>query len=332
MAYTATWTVDGVAYGGALTDAFPGDTVEAAATAEGEVWTCTVTPSDGTDPGPATQTSVTIGDDGSVSILVLSGTDAAGASHVTDAELLADFISFSGVPPTISRASVAPDSVAGYGDHDIVIVSEDITDSHASVIGDTFDAASAQAMVDFWRAGGHVYFARELGSDDVMSAVYWSITGTADDWTGVTDIAESTVLDANAGTLFEGTTRALLETGTGMSDLGNPSLAAPFVNAFNLPVHTPTVAVVVYACPSDGSGLLVIDGERGTPWYSAPSEVVDPGSGSFGPAVGDVMAGGLLWSRTADCADSDGDGIQNGVEGYTADGDGDGIPDYLDRD
>ena len=44
------------------------------------------------------------------------------------------------------------------------------------------------------------------------------------------------------------------------------------------------------------------------------------------------MAGGLSWSRTADCADSDGDGIQNGVEGYTADGDGDGIPDYLDRD
>ncbi len=72
IAYTAAWTVDGVAHTGTTaTTAFSGDTVSAGDTTEGEVWTCFVTPSDGTDTGPVAEASVTIGDDGAVSILVL---------------------------------------------------------------------------------------------------------------------------------------------------------------------------------------------------------------------------------------------------------------------
>lgn len=163
-----------------------------------------------------------------------------------------------------------------------------------------------------------------------MNDVYWGITGGSGYWSGGTAAGYSTTIAANLGTLFQGTTRAFLQTGGLSSELGNPTLLAPFVNAFNLPGSSPTVATVVYVCENDGSGLLVIDGERGTPWYSAPTSDVDPSSGTFGPAVGDVMAGGPTWSRTADCGDSDGDGTKNGVEGYTADTDGDGTLDYLD--
>jgi hypothetical protein len=331
VTYTFTWTVDGVAFGGAGTTTRTGDTIDAGDTSEGEVWTCTVTPTDGTDDGAAAAASVTVGDDGGVAILVISGTDSAGNSHVTDAEVTADFRTAGGALPTLTRATVAPDSVDGYAGYDIVIVSEDAYNSYASVIGSTFDAASVDAMFDFWQSGGNVYFAREQGNDDVMAELYWQVTGTSASWTGITTASYSATLPANAGTLFAGTTRAFLETGGRSSDLGNPTLAAPFVNAFNMPGHTPTVATVIYVCEADGSGLLVIDGERGTPWYAAPAESVDPSTGTFGPAVGDMMAGGPTWSRTADCADSDGDGLKNGVEGYAADTDGDGTLDYLDR-
>jgi len=332
ISYVARWTVDGVDHPGATRTVLPGDTISHADTAEGEVWTCSLTPSDGTDDGPAGTASVTIGDDGSVSILVLSGEDSSGNRHVADSELLADFISHTGAAPSITHDTVAPDSLAAYGDHDIVIVSEDDDGTAASVLGDTFDSTAAQAMIDFWQAGGHVYVARERGTEALRDELYWTLTGSSDHWSGMTTAASTAVINANAGTLFEGSTRAFLETTGDSSDLGNPTVLAPFVSAFTLPIHTPVVSLVVYVCAADGSGLLVIDGDRGTPWYSAPSESVDPASGTFGPAVGDVMAGGSTWSLLADCADSDGDGRSNGLEGYTADTDGDGTPDWLDRD
>jgi len=61
VAYAVTWDVDGAAYSGATTTAESGDTVLASATSAGEVWTCTVTPDDGLDAGPAGADAVTIG-------------------------------------------------------------------------------------------------------------------------------------------------------------------------------------------------------------------------------------------------------------------------------
>ncbi len=58
--YQFAWTVDGAPYAGATTTTYPGDTVPGAATATGETWTCTVTPSDGTDTGPAGIASVSV--------------------------------------------------------------------------------------------------------------------------------------------------------------------------------------------------------------------------------------------------------------------------------
>ncbi len=61
VTYTFEWDVDGTAYTGATTTYETGDTVDAADTTRDEVWTCTVTPSDGTDDGTSDSYSVTIG-------------------------------------------------------------------------------------------------------------------------------------------------------------------------------------------------------------------------------------------------------------------------------
>ncbi len=61
VSYTVAWTVDGAAFGGAATTTLTGDTIAAADTAGGDLWTCTLTPTDGTDGGPAGTASVTVG-------------------------------------------------------------------------------------------------------------------------------------------------------------------------------------------------------------------------------------------------------------------------------
>lgn len=62
LTYTITWTVDGAAYGGAVTTTeVDGDTVPAGSTTVGEVWSCTAVASDGTDEAaPVNSESVTI--------------------------------------------------------------------------------------------------------------------------------------------------------------------------------------------------------------------------------------------------------------------------------
>lgn len=61
VSYRFDWDVDGVAYTSTSTTTEPGDTIPPSVTLEGEVWTCTVTPDDGVDRGPAGSDSVTIG-------------------------------------------------------------------------------------------------------------------------------------------------------------------------------------------------------------------------------------------------------------------------------
>jgi hypothetical protein len=61
VAYTVAWTVDGAAFTDATTATLSGDTIPTRVTNEGEVWTCSVTPDDGTLVGPWGTASVTIG-------------------------------------------------------------------------------------------------------------------------------------------------------------------------------------------------------------------------------------------------------------------------------
>lgn len=61
LSYATTWTRNGVAWTGAtLTTTHPGDTIDGAATAAGDLWSCTVTASDGSVSGGAASTSVTV--------------------------------------------------------------------------------------------------------------------------------------------------------------------------------------------------------------------------------------------------------------------------------
>jgi hypothetical protein len=62
ISYGFSWTVDGVAYTGASSTTWAGDTIPSAATAAGETWVCTVTPNDGEADGPSDSDSVTIED------------------------------------------------------------------------------------------------------------------------------------------------------------------------------------------------------------------------------------------------------------------------------
>lgn len=59
ITYVMTWDVDGAPYAGD-DGTWPGDSVPAAATAAGEVWTCTATPHDGELDGPPATASATI--------------------------------------------------------------------------------------------------------------------------------------------------------------------------------------------------------------------------------------------------------------------------------
>ena len=60
ITYTITWTVDGVAFTGASTTTYTGDTVLAADTSPGEVWECTVVADDGEVSAAAVVASATI--------------------------------------------------------------------------------------------------------------------------------------------------------------------------------------------------------------------------------------------------------------------------------
>ena len=60
VTYAMTWTRGGVAYAGATSGIWPGDTIAGAATAEGDLWACTATPNDGTDGGSTGTDSVTV--------------------------------------------------------------------------------------------------------------------------------------------------------------------------------------------------------------------------------------------------------------------------------
>ena len=61
ISYSATWTLDGVTWSGSTsTAAFSRDTIPASVTAGGDVWVCTVTPTDGTTAGSTASASVTV--------------------------------------------------------------------------------------------------------------------------------------------------------------------------------------------------------------------------------------------------------------------------------
>lgn len=63
LTYRMSWTVDGVPWTGATSTAvWPGDTIDAADTAGGDTWTCSVTPADDEEDGAVGTATVLVGD------------------------------------------------------------------------------------------------------------------------------------------------------------------------------------------------------------------------------------------------------------------------------
>jgi len=72
VTYSAAWTVNGAAFSGSGTTVFTGDTVFASDTTAGDVWVCTVTPSDGDDDGATDSATVTV--ESALDDLIVDGT------------------------------------------------------------------------------------------------------------------------------------------------------------------------------------------------------------------------------------------------------------------
>ena len=60
ISYTMAWTVDGTTFSGTSTREWPGDTIDEGEIIAAEEWSCTATPSDGTDTGAEASASATV--------------------------------------------------------------------------------------------------------------------------------------------------------------------------------------------------------------------------------------------------------------------------------
>ncbi len=116
VSHSFVWTVDGVAYGGAVETSWPGDTVPAEDVVAGEEWTCTVVPDDGEDRGESAEASVT----------VLGGCSAWDVVHLSGWSKSFD-MSYQGEAGTGSLSSVgaatSDDGIEGYLKRDVLSVS-----------------------------------------------------------------------------------------------------------------------------------------------------------------------------------------------------------------
>jgi hypothetical protein len=124
VSYTITWTVDGAPYTDAITTIRTGDTISADEINDDEEWTCTVTPHDGEDAGPAgTATVIPEGfchnyGDGSDGDFFADGptTLASGVYNFTTFEITADaVVTVTGSVPLVIYAT---ESIVIAGDVD----------------------------------------------------------------------------------------------------------------------------------------------------------------------------------------------------------------------
>jgi hypothetical protein len=84
VSYQFSWTVNGLAWGGAEQTTWPGDTVPVDAPLYGQTWTCTVLPDDGDLTGPPAQATVVIGpsaQDGTSRVRAAPSCGAVEANH-----------------------------------------------------------------------------------------------------------------------------------------------------------------------------------------------------------------------------------------------------------
>ncbi len=99
--YLFDWTVDGAPYSGPSTTDRTGDTIPGEITLPGDVWVCTVTPTDGTDEGEAASASVTVGSFAWIDL-------AAGAYHTCGLRFSGEVECWGGATEDVGQVSDVP--------------------------------------------------------------------------------------------------------------------------------------------------------------------------------------------------------------------------------
>jgi hypothetical protein len=146
ITYDFSWDVDGEGY--TDTDTHDGDTVPADALGSDETWTCTVTPNDGDEDGPAGSDSYTTEEDAACGSLQFDGSDRVDVSSIPDIE---DKVTFemwfkpdtlSGVPAWIDDwyVQLCPGGSAG-------IIVEDFLDGSCA---DTWSVGTWYHLAGAW--------------------------------------------------------------------------------------------------------------------------------------------------------------------------------------
>jgi hypothetical protein len=221
LAYTFSWTRDGVAFTALDRTDWPDDTVPADTTVAGEVWACTAVPDDALDEGPAATASVTIGasggncfasggwsgsdtdDDGLPDDCLLSVLLVGGHGWTTDnieSTLLAREWDVDRVEASVLSA------VTDFTGYDVVAVAYSADNRY---LGDVLAAnAAGEVGLVFHRGGSDDFSPSELGT----STYYQAGTCSVDDPTHfVTEPFGSGTLDV--GYTYKTVVRGVLSTG-----------------------------------------------------------------------------------------------------------------------
>lgn len=136
--YSMSWRVGDEDFVGAETTTIAGDTVPAEALLPDEVWTCTVTPHDGTDPGTPASTSVTVSravtrvfvtnETTSSNIGGLSGADEFCNASAAAAGLTGEWTAFISTTGTNARDRISEGPYVRLDDVQIAVNRDDLLD------------------------------------------------------------------------------------------------------------------------------------------------------------------------------------------------------------
>ena len=203
ITYTMSWTVDGAVYPrgadlGPATGTWTDDTTEGADNSEGEVWTCVVTPDDGTDPGTTASVSETIGP-AQTRVFVTSDTwsgdhgGVAGADqHCQDA---ADAAGLGGVwVAWLSSTSRSARDQVGPGPYvllDGTVIATDLADLTDGGIAHAIDLDETGTLRSTWVYTG--------STDDGTRGTNTSTNGLCTDWTRGCGVCYGNHFYGNAG-------------------------------------------------------------------------------------------------------------------------------------
>ena len=205
VSYTMSWSVDGASYPrsadlGPSTSVWTDDSTEGADNSEGEVWTCVVTPDDGTDTGTTGSASETIGP-AQTRVFVTSDTWAGDHGGVTGADQhcqdAADAEALGGVwVAWLSSTSRSAKDQVGPGPYvllDGTVIATDLADLTDGGLAHAINVDETGASRSTWVYTG--------STDDGTRGTNTSTNGLCTNWTRGCGVCYGNHFYGNAGRL-----------------------------------------------------------------------------------------------------------------------------------